>query len=291
VTQANKTLLFLVIFAAIALFAAGKIPVPKADEVATNQLQVAHLDIGQGDSILLTTPHREHILIDGGPDATVLTRLGEEMRFTERTIDLMIATHNDADHITGLNEVMRRYTVKQLWINGAIHTTNEYLELLQNIKDHNIPTEVVWKGKSTNVDGVQLDVLWPAESAQGVRPQEQNAVAIVTKATYGQRKFLFTADIAEEQEQAMLEAGEDVSADVLKEAHHGSKYGLLPAFLDAVNPTYAVIQVGAKNKFGHPAPSTLAKLKDHGVQIFRNDQQGTIHVITDGTNLSVRAQK
>ncbi len=278
---------WLLLFITILLFTAGK--VPTADE-ATNQLKVAFLDVGQGDSILLTTPNRHHILIDGGPDATVLTRLGEEMRFTERTFDLVIATHGDADHITGINEVLRRYTVNQLWINGAIHTTNEYLELLGTIKDNAVPTEVVWKGKNTNIDGVNIDVLWPLESAQGKRPKEQNAEAIVTKATYGTKKFLFTADIAEEQEQGILHSGADVSADVLKEPHHGSKSGLALNFLTAVNPLYAVIQVSSDNKYGHPAPSTLKKLEDYGVEVFRNDRQGTIYAITDGTNLHVRAK-
>ena len=101
----------------------------------------------------------------------MLTRLGEEMRFTERTFDLVIATHNDADHITGINEVLRRYDVNQLWINGAIHTTNEYLELLGTIKDNAVPTEVVWKGKTANIDGVAIEVLCPLQSAEDTRPK------------------------------------------------------------------------------------------------------------------------
>ncbi len=283
-----KNSVWLLVFIAISLFTAGK--VPTADE-ATNQLKVAYLNVGQGDSILLTTPNHHHILIDGGPDATVLTRLGEEMHFPERTFDLVLATHNDADHITGINEVLRRYDVKQLWINGAIHTTNEYLELLGNIKDTGVPTEVVWKGKNTNIDGVNIDVLWPLESAEGKRPKEQNAETIVTKVTYGTQRFLFTGDIAEEQEQGILNSGADVMAEVLKEPHHGSKSGLALNFLNAVNPLYAVIQVGADNKFGHPAPSILQKLEDKGVEVFRNDKQGTIYAITDGQTLQVRPKK
>ncbi len=261
--------------------------VPHASEI-TNQLTVDFLDIGQGDAILLTTPHRQHILIDGGPDSTILSRLGEKMPLRERTIDLMVATHNHSDHITGLNQVLPRYTVKAMWISGAIHTTNEYSKLLETIKTRSVPTEVVWKGKTADMDGVHLEVLFPLESMEGQRPEDQHDATIVVRATYGQKSFLFTGDLNEGHEQKILDSGATFQADVLKVPHHGSATGLLPAFLETIQPQYAVIQVGTKNPFGHPARKTLEKLQQAGVTTFRNDLNGTVTALTDGVVLQVK---
>lgn len=258
---------------------------------AQGKLKVAFLDIGQGDSILLTTPHNKHILIDGGPDSTVLTRLGEQLPFRDHTIDLMVASHNHSDHIVGLNAVMARYDVKKMWISGAIHTTNDYLQMIRLINDKKIPTEVVYKGKEADIDGVHLRVIHPADSAWMQRPADQHDATIVIRAQYGQKSFLLTGDLNEGHEANILASGENIAADVLKEPHHGSDTGLLPAFLQAVHPTYAVIQVGKNNTFGHPAPSTLQKLQQAGVKIFRNDLNGTITAVTDGQTLTVRSQK
>ncbi len=275
---------------AVALVGAGKFTPLKADDTA-GKLKIDYLDIGQGDSILLTTPHRKHILIDGGPDATVLTRLGEEMRFDEHTIDLMIASHNHSDHITGLDDVVQRYDVKKLWISGAIHTTNEYLKFLETIKDKHVPTEITWKGKAVNIDGVHIEVLFPLQDMEGTQPDDQHNATIVTLVQYGHERFLMTGDLDEDHEHAILESGANVQADILKVPHHGSATGLLSAFLDAVHPTYAVIQSGAGNKFGHPAPISLIKLHSRNIQIFRNDTEGTVEAITDGSTLTVKAHR
>jgi competence protein ComEC len=289
----SKLKLYLVLFVLFAALVAvaSTLPTPQASVVAGDSLQVAFMDIGQGDSILLTTPHHKHILIDGGPDTTVLTRLGEEMRFYDHDIDLMIASHNHSDHIAGLNEALRRYNVKQMWISGAIHTTNEYIEMLQEIKNHGVPTEVVWKGKTADIDGVHLEVLHPLESKQGSQPEDQHDATIVAMATYGQKKILLTGDINEGHEQAIIGSGAALEADILKVPHHGSKSGLALNFLNAINPQYAIIQSGRDNSFGHPAQSILDKLASKGVTVFRNDTQGTILAITNGQMLSVTPKK
>ncbi len=261
--------------------------IPQASE-AKNQLKVAFMDVGQGDAILLTTPNRRHILIDGGPDSTILTRLGEEMRFYEHSIDLVVPSHNHADHITGLNNVLERYDVKKMWISGAIHTTNEYLEMLQNIKQKNIAAEVAFKGKVFEVDGLQLEVIHPLASAEGTQPDDQHDATIVIRASYGNKSFLLTGDIDESHEQIMVADNAPLRADVLKVPHHGSKSGLALNFLNLINPQYAVIQSGKDNKFGHPAPSIIDKLESKGIAIFRNDSHGTIRFFTAGTTLSVK---
>jgi competence protein ComEC len=268
----------------------GSTKAPQADE-AEGKFKIAYLDIGQGDAILMTTPHNHHILIDGGPDTSILSRLGEELKFNEHTIDLAIVSHNHSDHIGGLNAAMERYDVKKLWISGAIHTTNDYLELLDTIRHRKIATETVWNSKTADIDGVQLHVIHPMADATGLRPDDQHDATVVVRVTYGQKSFLMTGDINEGHEQAMIKADVPLQADILKVAHHGSASGLALNFLERINPTYAVIQSGANNKFGHPAPSIIKKLQNKGVTIFRNDQNGTVTAITDGTTLSVTSQK
>lgn len=280
-----KAFLFVIVLLAVALWSSGQIP--QASEV-TPRTQVTFLDVGQGDAILITTPNRRHVLVDGGPDSSVLSQLGQAMRFHERTFDLVIATHNDADHITGLIDVLERYRVENLWINGAIHTTNTYLRFLEVTKQRGVATEVVSRGKSVLVDGVSIEVLYPLEPQEGVRPSSQNSLSIVTKVTYGESSFLLTGDIAEAEEQELIRAGVDLAADVLKVPHHGSKSGLAVNFLRLVQPQYAVIQVGAGNRFGHPASSILDKLEQERVIIFRTDKDGLIRMVADGQEIQVQ---
>ncbi len=274
---------------ALALLQSGI--VPTAEESAP-ELEVAFLDVGQGDSILITTPNRKRILIDGGPDATVLSRLGLFMRFQEHTFDLIVATHNHADHIGGINAVLPRYDVGKIWISGAIHTTNEYLKLLEVIQKKRIVTEVISAEKKEINDGVSLEVLHPIEASEGARPSDQHDATIVLRACYQIRCFLLTGDIDERHEQAIIEnlggdATTKLKADVLKIPHHGSKSGLALNLLELVSPQYAVVQVGRENRFGHPAPSILQKLESRHISVFRNDTQGSICARITRENLLV----
>lgn len=277
-------LIFTLVIIGIAVVSSGV--TPQASETST-QLQVAFLDVGQGDAILITTPHRHHILIDGGPDSTILTRLGEQMHFNEHSFDLVVTTHNHSDHIAGLSKVLERYDAQKIWISGAIHTTNEYLNLLQTIKKRGFSSEVAWKGKTFDDDGLHLEVLFPLTDQQGMRPEDQHDATIVTKAIFGNKSFLLTGDINEGHEQAIIQSGANLKADVLKVPHHGSSSGLALNFLNLVNPQFAVIQVGEGNRYGHPGKSILEKLSQKNIPIFRNDINGTIVFSTDGNDLAV----
>jgi competence protein ComEC len=285
--RSKQFIAFLFICLAVWLFAT----LPRLDPKKDNLFRVAFFDIGQGDSIFLTTPHEQQILIDGGPDSKILSRLGKEMPFYDRTIDLVIVSHNHSDHIAGLNQVLERYKVNEIWISGAIHTTNEYIKLLELIRDKNIPTKLVWQGRETNIDGVQLNVVHPITSAEGIRPDDQHDATIVVRALYGENSFLFTGDINEGHEQAMIKSGVPISADVLKVPHHGSASGLALNFLNLVNPKYAVIQSGKDNKYGHPTASILQKLNDRGIIIYRNDLNGTIRATSDGKTMSWKTER
>lgn len=270
-------------FLVIALFGGGSGPLADSDE----RLRVTFFDVGQGDATLITTPHKDTILIDGGPDSTILSRLGSSLPFSDHEIDLLIVTHNHADHITGLNRVLERYDVKRVWISGAIHTTNEYLKLLEQLRDKHIPTDVVFRGAEATLDGVQLKVLHPLTSAEGTQPEDQHDATLVTRVVYGQTAFLMTGDIDADHEQAIIASGETIDAQVLKVAHHGSKTATSSQFLDAVKPNYAVIQVGEGNTYGHPSQMVIDRLVAIGATVFRTDKVGTILFASDGTTLQL----
>ncbi len=270
-------------FLVVALFGGGSGPLADGD----NRLRVAFFDVGQGDATLITTPHKETILIDGGPDSSILSRLGSSLPFSDHEIDLMIVTHNHADHITGLNRVLERYDVKRVWISGAVHTTNEYLKLLEQLRDKHIPTDVVFRGAEATLDDVHLKVLHPLTTAEGSQPEDQHDATLVTRVVYGQTAFLLTGDIDADHEEAITSSGETLNAQVLKVAHHGSKTATSSLFLDAVKPKYAVIQVGEGNTYGHPAQSVIDRLVAFGVTVFRTDKDGDIIFGSDGTTLEV----
>lgn len=241
-----------------------------------DELRLWFLDVGQGDAILIDTPNQEQILIDGGPDSSVVQELSRALPFNDKDIDLVISTHNDADHLSGLRDVLRHYTIKKIWLTGAIHTTDTYREFLELIKEKQIPTEAVRAGTSVRFGQLEGLVLAPSENYQAIMPESQNVTGIVTYWVYGTQTFLLTADIEKEQEALLLQRGAIRHADILKLAHHGSKTSSTDAFLRAVSPKVAVISVGAKNRYGHPSTEVLNRLTSLQIPTLRTDQQGTI---------------
>lgn len=249
-------------------------------------LRVVLLDVGQGDAILITTPGRQQVLVDGGPDLTVLERLGEEMPFFDRRIELMILSHTDADHVTGLIEVLRRYAVEKVLMTGVARETAIYQAFLDAVRESG--AEVIIAEAKNDLDlggGVILDVLWPEASLFGQEMKEPNNASIVVKlvwkehdptSPFGLRgaSVLFTGDIEEEVEEQLLIAGMNLDADVLKVPHHGSKTSSSEAFLLAIDPELALISVGKDNRYGHPHPAVLARYAALGIPVRRTDEEG-----------------
>lgn len=261
---------------------------------------VAHFfDIGQGDAIYLRLPNEQDILIDGGPDKTILEKLGQVMPFYDREIDLVVLTHPHADHLTGLIEVLRTYRVKQIWLTGVTHTTDEYLEFLRLIKAQNIETKTPLRGNKFDFGEIKVEVLNPSRSVTGERITESteertgglNDTSIVVRLVYGENKFLFTGDITSDIEKDLVKSDVELGVDVLKVAHHGSKFSSSREFVQAVDPKHAVIQVGRNNRYGHPAYRTLRTLENAGAEVFRNDLDGDIKIVSDGKNFKIKAEK
>ncbi len=247
-------------------------------------LVVTFLDVGQGDAAIIRTPTEETILIDGGPDRTVLTKLAKYIPWTERTIDLVVVSHPHADHLTGLNYVLERYKVRHVLMTDAVHTTPEYLRFLELLKEKNIPITLAVTGRKFEFgQGVSLEVIWPREKFGGQRLTDLNDSSLVNKIIYGTSVVLFTGDTPQENEQAILTTGLDIKAQILKVSHQGSKTSSTSEFIKAVAPGAAIISVGP-NSYGHPHAEVVSRLEQLVPSVLRTDQEGDITFISDGQN-------
>ena len=262
-------------------------------QLPDGQLHVAFLDVGQGDAIFITAPDGRQVLVDGGPSPTQLAgALGQQMPFWDRSIDLVVLTHPDDDHMTGLTPLFDRYRVARALT--GVHTLNapEALFWREAADAAGVPLAVAERGMQIDLGrGVRLDVLHPeAEPLSGAAADDNNN-SVVLRLTHGEISFLLTGDLEAAGEQALLTSGQPLAAQVLKVSHHGSGGATTGEFLRAVAPQMAVIQVGTNNRFGHPAPETGKRLATVGAQVLRTDQHGTVEIISDGRQLRVRTAK
>jgi len=246
---------------------------------APSRLEVDFLDVGQGDSILIKAPAGEKILIDGGPDNKVLEELGAHLSWRDKTFDLVILTHPHADHLTGLIEVLKRYQVKKIMLTGVAYDDQTYRHFLDLARQQKIPEIIVSGPKSLDLgDNCYLKILYPFSSLENTQVKKLNNSSIVSQLIYGRNKFLFMGDTEVENEKKLLAANIDLKSDVLKVGHHGSATASSEEFLQKVSPQLAVIEVGAGNKFGHPAPSTLDRLRQLNIKIWRTDLDKTLEI-------------
>ena len=262
-------------------------------QIPDNNLHIYFLDVGQGDSIYVRTINNYDVLIDGGPDKKILSELGNIMPFWDRKIDLIVLTHPHADHLVGLIEILNRYQVGEIIFTDALCTSQEYIELLKNIKDNNISVHIIKSKESKIIDqGISLDFFWPQESYKDKNISDLNETSVVFKLVYNKFSVLMTGDINQDIEHKLLNNDTiNLSSNILKVPHHGSNTGLDEDFLDAVNPNEAIIMVGAKNKFGHPSQTILDRLYNNNIKAFRTDKNGNIEIISDGNSFWTNVEK
>lgn len=246
-------------------------------------LRVSFLDVGQGDAIFIEVPNGNQVLIDGGPGRGVLRALGEEMSWDDKTIDLVIATHPDADHVGGLPAVLERYETLGVMDNGQGANTS-YFNAWQMAKDGEAKLGakklLATRGQKVVLgEDVYLDILYPNQVPNG---KDTNDGSIVARLVYGQTEFLLTGDSPSKVENVLLNKGDTLESDVLKVGHHGSKTSSSATYVKAVKPKYAIISAGKNNRYGHPHPMVVQVLAEAGVKMLRTDELGTITCESDG---------
>jgi competence protein ComEC len=260
------------------------------DSAGQKFLAVDFFSVGQGDSEFVITPGGGQILVDGGPDSSVLEKLGKAMPFWDRTIDLVILSHPEKDHLAGLIEVLKRYKVENILWSGIVRDTAEYQEWVGGIKKEGAKIVIAQAGEKIKIGKLEIDVLNPSESLEGQELKDSNDSSVVVKLIYGQNSFLFTGDISEKVEQSLAQNLSEIDSDVLKVAHHGSKCSSSDGFIKDVSPQIAVIEVGKDNSYGHPTQEVLDRLLNYGINILRTDQNGDIKIISDSKNLLWQTQ-
>lgn len=250
-------------------------------------LEVAFLDVGQWDSILIKTPYGQNILVDGGPDDAVLKKLGKEMSPLDKKIDLMILTHPHADHITGLIDVIKNYKVEKILYTGVVHTAPQFLEWLKLVKERTILLTIIDRPQTINLgEKCEMRIIYPFKGLAGESVPNLNNSSIVFKLSYGKTSFLFMGDAEKEVEEELIAGGIPLKADVLKIGHHGSSDATSEEFLNEVKPEFAIIEVGRGNDFGHPSGRVIKRLERFGAKIFRTDLDGTIELKSDGEKVN-----
>jgi len=246
------------------------------------RLHVAFLDVGQGDAILVTTPDGRQLLIDGGPSATDLNwRLGQQMPFWDRTLEMVVNTHPDSDHLGGMVSLLDRYRVEQALVSDMAVTSQLYREWEKELAEAALPPTIGQAGTELDLGGgVIATVLNPGPACAGI--DDPNDHSVVLRLEFGEISFLLTGDIEAAVEQKLVASGVPLEATVLKSPHHGSRTSSTDAFLEAVDPQLVVISVGAENSFGHPSPEVMERYAAYRLPVLRTDERGTIEFITDG---------
>lgn len=255
-------------------------------KTTNGQLAIYFLDVGQGDAILLRTPQGADILIDGGPDNSVVYKLGKYLPFFDRQIELLILTHPHSDHVVGLNEVLKRYQAAEILTAAASSSAPEYWAWRNLIKEKKIKTEIINQQKDFLFDDgtVKLKVFPAPESEEAAN--NLNDVSLIAQLFYGETEAIFTGDLETEEE--LLKENIDWQSDVYKAGHHGSINANSLEFIKAVSPKIVVISCGQDNKFGHPHRAALNNFATIGAQVWRTDREGDVVVYSDGNKVEVK---
>jgi competence protein ComEC len=255
---------------------------------ASDRVDLWFFDVGQGDAALIRARDLT-MLIDGGPDDAVLEGLSRSLPWWDRRIDVVVATHLDADHFVGLFAVLGKYEVGEIWWMGAAPGTETARRFVAEVAERGIPVRIVRAGERLDF-GADRDftVIFPDEDLHGraipktttnAKGGGTNDHGIVGVFDCGRERALYAADVSSHVERRLIADGLDLRADVLKIPHHGSAYSTSEAFLDAVRPREAVISAGAGNRYGHPTPRVLAALLARGIAVHRTDRDGPARFI------------
>lgn len=279
----NKVLALLLISAIAVWLAVASRP--------DDRLHLYFCDVGQGDAILIKTPSNKQILVDGGPDDRVLNCLSQALPFYDRSLDLIILTHPHADHVDGLNSVLRTYHVEKVVFYQIPYGSADFQEFVDLLGEKRVEVTEVRAGDNLALDQqVSAHIWYPLSNEDlkvlgaSINPSDGENVndsSIIFRLICGDFAALFTGDAPGDIFPLLSQQGVVGEADVLKVAHHGSRDGLNAQIVNQLKPQLAVISVGKDNRYGHPHAQTLQELKDAGTEVKRTDLDGTIEVVSD----------
>lgn len=252
------------------------------------EFKVHFLDVGQGDSILIETIDDQYLLIDGGDRDIVISELDEILPFWERKIDIVVCTHSDSDHASGLIEVLDRYEVEVLFVSDLNDNHSNNILLKDMAKRNDIEVYELQAYDDIIIGELKLQTLWP-EKEKLVENVNDNSVVLYGE--YKEYDFILTADIGKEQEKFILENGFNRDIDMIKVGHHGSDTSTSQRFIELLRPELAIISCGLGNKFGHPDKEVIQRLKEGEVKILRTDIHGRVETVYSESKLHVYIEK
>lgn len=252
----------------------------KVNNIVTTDLQIYYFDVGQADSTLIIN-NGHSMLIDAGNNEDgekLVTYIKEELNIT--TIDYVVGTHPHEDHIGGLDDIINNFNIKEVYLPEAMTTTKTFEDVLDAIANKELSITVPTIGETFKLGEADFEVIYT-----GTGEKDLNEASIILRMIFGNKTYLFTGDTTEEVEETILNNNIDI--DVLKVAHHGSKYSSSEEFLNIATPEYAIISAGEGNSYGHPEPETLTRLKKHTNNIYITKDLGTILLTSDGKTITI----
>jgi competence protein ComEC len=252
-----------------------------------NYLEVVFLDVGQGDAVYIEAPNGKQMLVDGGPDVKLLSSLAKVMPFADRSIDMVVATHPDEDHIGGLPQLLDNYKVTSILENGATSDSKTFSVLEEKITEDKINKIIARRGMRIILDAeknIYFDILFPDRDVSDL---DSNDGSIVGKLVYGNNSFMLTGDatLYTENQIEWNENENTLHSDVLKLGHHGSRTSSSILWLEKVDPKVAIVSAGKNNKYGHPHQETLGRLSTLYIPYLSTAEIGNIIFKSDGIRL------
>ena len=244
-------------------------------------LHVAFLNIGQGDSIYIESPTGTQVLVDGGPDSSLLRELTSVMDPFDRTLDAIIVTNPDQDHFAGFIPLLGRYSVGEELEPGTVKTTLTYKALVSALTENKVPRILAKRGMILDLGGgAVLQVLYPDRDVSHLAP---NDGSVVMKLIYGKTSVMLMGDATAKVEEHLISLGTTtLPADILKLGHHGSKTSSSESWLEVVHPSEAIVSAGCKNKYGHPSKEVTDRLASDLIPYLWTCKEGTIAFTSDG---------
>jgi len=263
----NKYLLLILVLFVYANFLIYK------DEIQSNA-EVYFLDVGQGDMALIITPNHHKIIVDGGPSQdTSLSKLSDYLSPFTRTIDLLILSHSDLDHLNGFLSIIDRFEIQSVLLNGTIDTSETYITFLNKLRDKQIKVLIASASNDLEFDdGTYIDVLYPFVSDKNKKHKKQNNSSIVFNLLMKDEKYLFMGDAELDVLNALQTYGKKIKTEVIKLSHHGSKNGTTKELLELTEAKEGILSYGVGNKFGHPNTETTTLLKEANIKVCETPQ-------------------